>query len=446
MRKLLLLAWIAFAFVQTGEAKQPNIILIMADDVGYECFGTYGSEQYSTPNLDRMAAEGMRFEHAYSQPLCTPSRVKIMTGISNVRNYAGFSVLHKDQKTFARYLKDAGYKTVVGGKWQLYGAEHYSEEFRAKGSLPEDIGFDRHCLWQVDKLGDRFWNPALTIDGELKQFEMADYGPDIVTNYLLDFMEEHAGGDAPMFIYYPMILVHNPFLPTPDSQPASRREDPLRRDKKRFENKADRIADQQQNFEDMVTYMDKLIGKIADKATSLGIADDTVIMFCGDNGTNKAIVSELNGRRIRGGKGKTTDDGTRVPMIAYWPGTIKAGQVTDQLIDFSDFLPTFQQLAGAPVPENIDGISFAPLLKGEPGPARKSMYCFYHPRPEKGEAVRFVRNRQWKLYGDGRFYHVASDVGEKQPRRPEAAPNVHAKLSAALEEMPADGEMLLNFD
>ena len=161
-------------------AAKPNIILIMADDVGYECFGCYGSEQYSTPNIDRMAQNGMRFEHCYSQPLCTPSRVKIMTGISNVRNYSGFSILNRDQKTFGHFLKDAGYDTFVGGKWQLLGAEHYSKQFQGKGSLPQDMGFDRHCLWQVDKLGDRFWNPRLTIDGETKQFEKDDYGPDIV--------------------------------------------------------------------------------------------------------------------------------------------------------------------------------------------------------------------------------------------------------------------------
>ena len=426
MRLFAIVALFAFAFLHPTEAKQPNIILIMADDVGYECFGCYGSTQYSTPNLDRLAAEGMRFQHAYSQPLCTPSRIKIMTGISNVRNYAGFSVLRRDQKTFGHYLKEAGYKTAIGGKWQLYGAEHYKPQFRGKGSLPQDMGFDQHCLWQIDKLGDRFWDPKLTIDGEIRQFGKDDYGPDIVTNYLLDFMEDNAKGDAPMFIYYPMILVHNPFLPTPDSESRASK-------------------DKQKNFEDMVAYMDKLIGKIADKAESLGIADNTVLMFCGDNGTNKAITSELDGRSIKGGKGKTSDDGTRVPMIAHWPGTIQAGQVTEQLIDFSDFLPTFQQLAAAPVPENIDGLSFAALLKGEAGPARDSMFCFYHPRPERGDAVRFVRDQRWKLYGDGRFYDIRKDVDEKSPIQSTVNPEARAKLKAALEKMPAKGQMLLQW-
>ncbi|MHC4876893.1 MAG: sulfatase-like hydrolase/transferase [Planctomycetota bacterium] len=427
MRLTALLALLVLFNPATAEAKPPNIVLIMADDVGYECFGCYGSRQYQTPHIDQLAAEGMRFRHCYSQPLCTPTRIKIMTGISNVRNYAGFSVLRRDQKTFAHYLKRAGYSTVIGGKWQLLGAEHYSERFRGKGSLPQDMGFDRHCLWQVDKLGDRFWNPKLTIDGTTRQFDKDDYGPDIVTNYLLDFMSEHADDDAPMFVYYPMILVHNPFLPTPDSQ-------------------SRQSKDKQQNFEDMVAYMDKLVGRIVDHTKELGIADNTLILFTGDNGTNKAIKSQLGGRTIRGGKGKTTDSGTREPLVAWWPGTIKPGQVTDQLVEFSDFLPTFQALAAASIPDGLDGISFAPLLKGEDGPAREWMYCFYHPRPERGQAKRFVRDQRWKLYGDGTFFDVAADVDELSPLKTSVAPEAHARLKAALESMPAKGQMLLKFE
>lgn len=406
-------------------AEKPNIVLIMADDVGYECFGCYGSEQYSTPNIDRMAGEGMRFEHCYSQPLCTPSRIKIMTGISNVRNYAGFSILRRDQKTFGHFLQEAGYATALGGKWQLYGAEHYSEDFRGKGTLPENAGFDTHSLWQVKKLGDRFWNPLLTIDGETRQFAPEDYGPDKVTDHLLEFMEEKK--DTPFFVYYPMILVHNPFLPTPDSEDDNKKK-------------------KQRNFEDMVAYMDKIVGRIADKAKDLGIEEDTLILFTGDNGTNKAITSEFAGKKIQGGKGKTDDTGTRVPLVAYWPGTIEAGQVTDQLVDFSDFLPTFQQLAGAPVPEGIDGISFAPLLKGEDGPGRESMFCYYNPRPEKTEPVRFARDQEWKLYGDGRFFKMTDDPEEKKVLSPAANPDAHARLQKVLGSMPEEGQMLLEYE
>jgi arylsulfatase A-like enzyme len=130
--------------LEGNAAVRPHVILIMADDVGYECFGSYGSRQYLTPNLDKMAAGGMRFTHCYSQPLCTPSRVKLMTGLSNVRNYSAFSILNPDQKTIGHAMQQAGYQTMIAGKWQLLGAENYPEKFRGKGtfaSMPDQTDF-----------------------------------------------------------------------------------------------------------------------------------------------------------------------------------------------------------------------------------------------------------------------------------------------------------------
>jgi arylsulfatase A len=409
-------------------AKMTNVILIMADDVGYECFGCYGSKQYSTPNIDRMAKNGMLFTHCYSQPLCTPSRVKIMTGISNVRNYSAFSVLNSDQKTIGHYFKEAGYKTLVAGKWQLLGAEHYKEQFRLKGAWPDQTGFDQHCLWQVDKLGSRFWQPLLNIDGENRPFgKKTAYGPDVVNEYVLDFMEREKS--EPFLIYYPMILVHNPFDPTPDSESL-------------------KSKNKQRNFEDMVAYMDKLIGKVIVKTQELGIAENTLIIFCGDNGTNVAINSTLNGVQIKGGKGKTTDAGTRVPMVALQPGTISKGRVYEELVDFSDFLPTCLDACGLEVPTGIDGRSFAPQLRGEPGQPREWMHCFYCPRPERSKPQQFVRDKRWKLYRNGTFFDVANDVKEKNDlsgSETSDAAAARAKLQTALDSFPAKGQQLLNF-
>jgi arylsulfatase A len=409
-------------------AKMTNVILIMADDVGYECFGCYGSKQYSTPNIDRMAKNGMLFTHCYSQPLCTPSRVKIMTGISNVRNYSAFSVLNSDQKTIGHYFKEAGYKTLVAGKWQLLGAEHYKEQFRLKGAWPDQTGFDQHCLWQVDKLGSRFWQPLLNIDGENRPFgKKTAYGPDVVNEYVLDFMEREKS--EPFLIYYPMILVHNPFDPTPDSESL-------------------KSKNKQRNFEDMVAYMDKLIGKVIVKTQELGIAENTLIIFCGDNGTNVAINSTLNGVQIKGGKGKTTDAGTRVPMVALQPGTISKGRVYEELVDFSDFLPTCLDACGLEVPTGIDGRSFAPQLRGEPGQPREWVHCFYCPRPERSKPQQFVRDKRWKLYRNGTFFDVANDVKEKNDLSGSETPDAaaaRAKLQTALDSFPAKGQQLLNF-
>lgn len=410
------------------KAEPTNVILIMADDVGYECFGCYGSKQYSTPNIDRMAARGMRFDHCYSQPLCTPSRVKLMTGLSNARNYAAFSVLRRDQKTVGQYFRKAGYRTAVAGKWQLLGAEHYSKQFRGKGTWPQDAGFESICLWQVDRLGGRFHSPLMWIDGENKQFDESHYGPEIATDYITEFISSHR--DEPFFVYYPMILVHSPFVPTPDSESL-------------------KSKDKQRNFEDMVAYMDKLIGRIVKTTEDAGIAERTLILFIGDNGTHATLRSSLNGTQVRGGKGKMTDAGTRVPCVALWPETIPAGRVSSDLVDFSDFLPTVLEAAGQSVPQGLDGRSFLPQLRGEAGTPREWIYCYYNPRPERTKPQRFVRDQQWKLYGDGRFYHVAHDVLEQKPidevAENRAAAQARQKLRAAMALMPAEGQSLLQY-
>ena len=409
-------------------APKTNIILIMADDIGYECFGFAGSKQYKTPRLDQLVAAGMSFTHCYSQPLCTPSRVKLMTGVSNVRNYAAFSVLRQDQKTIGQYFQENGYRTCIAGKWQLYGAEHYAERFRGKGTLPEDAGFDSMCLWQVDKLGGRFWNPLLYVDGENKQFAANEYGPDIATKHITDFIENHRS--EPFFVYYPMILTHNPFVPTPDS-----------------ENRMSK--DKQKNFEDMTTYMDTLVGRIVDKTREVGIAENTLILFVGDNGTNVAIRSRLHGVSIRGGKGEMTDAGTRVPLVVYQPGTVDAGQVNSSLIDFSDFLPTTLEAVGVDPPKNIDGQSFLWQLRGKVGEPREWIHIFYHPRPEKGMSLAFVRTQRYKLYRDGRFFDVLNDVKEESPLDVRGlsrqAMDAKTLLNEAIKTMPAYGKMLLKY-
>ena len=423
-----LLLMLCFSALPLMAAPKTNIILIMADDIGYECFGFAGSNQYSTPRLDQLVAEGMSFTHCYSQPLCTPSRVKLMTGLSNVRNYAAFSVLRQDQKTIGQYFQENGYRTCIAGKWQLYGAEHYAERFRGKGTMPEDAGFDSMCLWQVDKLGGRFWNPLLYVDGENKQFGATEYGPDIVTKHITNFIEDNHS--KPFFVYYPMILTHSPFVPTPNS--------------------ADRMSkDKQKNFEDMTTYMDMLVGRIVDKTREVGIAENTLILFVGDNGTHVTIRSRLNGKEIRGGKGKMTDAGTRVPFVAYQPGTVDAGQINSNLIDFSDFLPTTLEAVGVTAPPDIDGQSFLWQLCGKTGEPRKWIHIFYHPRPEKGMSLAFVRTQRYKLYRDGRFYDVLSDVNEESPLGASGlsrqAMNAHTLLKEALTTMPAYGRMLLKY-
>jgi len=349
-----------------------------------------------------------------------------MTGLSNARNYSAFSVLPRDQKTIGQYFKQAGYQTCVAGKWQLYGAEHYSQQFRKKGTLPKQAGFDSICLWQVDKLGSRFFAPLMYVDGTNIQYKDNQYGPQIATNHILSFIEQKK--NEAFFIYYPMILTHSPFVPTPLS-------------------KSPRSKDKKKNFADMVSYMDFTIGRIVNKVTELGLAEKTLIMFVGDNGTHKTLESELGKVVIRGGKGMTTNAGTHVPMVASWPGVIEAGSVNNNLIDMSDFLPTCLDACGIQASRDFDGLSFLHQLTGDPGKNREWIYCFYNPRPERTEASYFIRDSRYKLYGDERFYDLKLDSLENSPINSPKGTALKAfnKLSTTLNSLPTSGEKLLQF-
>jgi len=389
-------AWAA-SFVRAAGAHRkdkPNIVLIMADDLGYETIGANGGTSYKTPVLDAMAKRGVRFEHAYAQPLCTPSRVKIMTGKYNVRNYVKFGLLDPKQTTFAHLLRRAGYATCVVGKWQLGGGF----------DGPGHFGFDAYCLWQLNRRPGRYANPGLETDGRRVDYNGGEYGPDVVSDYACDFIRRHK--DGPFLVYYPMILTHCPFEPTPDSADW----DPTRKGEKTYKGAP-------KYFGDMVTYMDKIVGKILRTLQETGAAENTLVLFTGDNGTDKPIVSDLSGRKVAGAKGKTTDAGTRVPLIVDWPAGAAGGRVCPDLVDFSDVLPTLCEAAGVAVPEDpaLDGRSFLPQVKGGEGTPRDWIYCWYSRGGKRKQAKVFARTRRYKLYRRGDFFDVAKDPLEAHP-------------------------------
>ena len=378
-------------WAQVGHAAAPpNIVLIMADDMGYECVSANGSTTYSTPHLDRLAADGMRFRHAHSQPICTPSRVQIMTGIYNERNYIRFGILDPQATTFGHLLRKAGYATCVAGKWQLEGGMQ----------APDLFGFDEHCLWQLNRRPSRYPNPGLEVNGQQKDYTDGAYGPDIVTDYIVDFIGRHQ--DQPFFVYYPMILPHWPFEPTPDSEDWDPQAEGLLRGHGELK-----------YFKDMVHYTDKMVGKVVAQLDRLGLRDNTLVIFTADNGTYVKIKSYIGDRAVQGGKGLTTDNGTHVPMIARWPARIRTGQVSNALIDFSDILPTLSEVGGAPVPDRIDGRSFFPVLTGQKDSARDWIYCWYERNGRVNRASQHVRDRQYKRYADGRFFDLIADPTEQ---------------------------------
>ena len=393
---------------------KPNIVLILADDFGYECVTANGGQSYQTPNLDRLAASGVRFERCHVQPLCTPTRVQLMTGRFNVRNYVNFGTLLRSETTFGHLLKQSGYATGVCGKWQL-GHEKDS---------PRHFGFDEACLWQHTRRPPRYANPGLEYDGVEKDFTKGEYGPDLVNAFALDFMARHK--DGPFFLYYPLMLTHSPFQPTPDSQD--------------WDPKAlgENVNDQVKHFADMTAYMDKLVGSVDAKLAELGIRDNTLLLFLGDNGTGGQVTSRFNGGDYRGGKGRTTGNGTHVPLIASWPAAVKQGRVCGDLISGADVLPTLCEAAGAAVPQNVDGISFLPQVRGERGAPREWLYAWYSPRLKADMTVQeWAWDQRYKLYRNGELYDLSADREESAPlkeaMRTEEAAAAAKKLQAALD-------------
>jgi arylsulfatase A len=408
---LLVLAAVFAALPPVEAADRPNLILIMADDFGYECVRANGGESYQTPHLDRLAASGVRFENAHAYPLCTPTRVALMTGKHNVRNYLNFGTLPRTETTFANLLKSAGYTTGICGKWQL-GHEVDS---------PEHFGFDESCLWQHTRRPPRYANPGLEYNGVEKDFSKGEYGPDLVHDFALDFVTRHR--EAPFFLYYPMILTHDPFQPVPGSADWDPKAE------------GESVNRDERHFADMVAHLDGLIGSLDAKLSELGLRENTLVLFLGDNGTSPKITSRFKGAEYPGGKGSTKANGTHVPLIASWPSVMKEGRVCQDLVGAVDFLPTLCEAAGVEVPDGLDGVSFLPQLKGEKGQPRHALYLWYSPRQKSDLTVKeYAFDHDHKLYRDGRFYDLAKDPFEQAPLGDGASPEAHAKLQSVLDQ------------
>jgi arylsulfatase A len=412
--KNLLLIFSSFALWHSSFAAQPNIILIMVDDFGYECVTANGGESYQTPNIDKLAAGGVRFENCHVQPLCTPTRVQLMTGRYNVRNYINFGTLLRTETTFGHLMKTAGYATAICGKWQL-GHEVDS---------PQHFGFDESCLWQQTRRPPRYANPGLEYNGVEKNFTQGEYGPTLVNDFALSFITKNR--EKPFFLYYPMILTHNPFQPTPDSPDW----DPTISS----ENK----QQSPKHFAEMTAYMDKLVGSVIAKLDELGIRNNTLLLVLGDNGTNSGITSRFKGVDYKGGKGSTTAHGTHVPLIVSWPAMMKQGRVSADLVSSTDFLPTICAAAGVAVPATVDGVSFLPQLMGDTGTPREWLYTWYSPRQSQDMTVRECTfDHRFKLYRTGQFYDLSTDEMEKQDLSATAFSNeataAKAKLQNALD-------------
>jgi arylsulfatase A len=412
---MMLIGFPAAIFAQGAKPQpNPNIVLILIDDFGYENVTANGGESYKTPIMDQLAAKGVRFEECHVQPLCTPTRVELMTGMSNRRNYTNFGSLDLTQKTFGNLLKNAGYATCVIGKWQL--GKNYDN--------PGHFGFDEYALWHLLKKSPRYKNPQIAVNGKSIEYTSNEYGPDIVSDYALDFITRKK--DAPFFLYYPMMLTHAPFDATPDSP-----------DYLQVQNGKGKKGTSG-HFADMTAYTDKLIGKLIAKLDELKIRENTMVLILGDNGTAKGMPARFKGLDVKGGKGTTTEWGTHVPLIGSWPGHFANGKISGDLIAATDFLPTICEAAAVKIPTDLklDGRSFLPQLRGEKGNPREWLYSWYNPSGGETAKAEFVHDANFKLYTDGKFFDVKNDDNENAPLSEidlnNKAKVAKAKLEAAL--------------
>ena len=399
----------AAAAAAAGE--HPNIILMLSDDVGLGNLSCYGSDQFKTPRLDALAKSGIRFEQCYSTPLCGPSRSQLLTGrypfrTGMISNQSGSVVKPENEIMMPKVMRQAGYVTASVGKWSQLPLQ------------PGDWGFDEYLRFVGS---GKYWasqDPTYTLNGKKVDLPEGRYVPDVMHEFLVDFITRHKS--QPFYVHYPMSHIHGPIMRTPDTPP-----------------------DGEDLYADNVAYMDKLVGKLVDELERLKLRDKTLLIFVGDNGTaagwaDRATVN--GGKRFSGQKGTMLEGGSRVPLIASWPGTTPVGKVSTDLIDFSDFFPTLAELGHAKLPEGvtIDGHSFAPQLQGRRGKPREWVYVELNGHW-------YARSKDWKLNRAGELFDMKEAPFVEKPvpadtTDPEAIA-ARKRLQAVLDKLnPAAGK------
>jgi arylsulfatase A-like enzyme len=440
---LLLAAWAAACPVlPAADAPQrPNIIFILADDLGYGDLGCYGQKHIQTPNLDRLAAEGVRFTQFYAgSTVCAPSRCVLMTGLHLghcVIRGNGKDNLRPDDVTVARLLKQAGYATGLVGKWGL-GHE-------GSTGIPTRQGFD-YFFGYLDQHHAHNYYPSFLVRNQQRvplrnvvpdegpygqgvASEKVQYSHDLLVEDALAFVDRHK--DRPFFLYLALTIPHanneagNRGMEVPDYGPYADRDWP----------------EPQKGLAAMITRMDRDIGRLVERLQQHGIDEHTVIFFSSDNGPhreggNNPDFFDSNGP-LRGTKRDLYEGGIRVPLIVRWPARAPRGVVSDHVGYFGDLMATAAELAGVETPPGLDSISFVASIVGEPDRQAQHKYLYWEFY-ERGSA-QAVRMGHWKgvrqpmLTGDIELYDLRDDVGE-QRNVAEQHPDVVARIRAAMEE------------
>ena len=430
----------ARAAAQTRQDRPPNLVWIMADDLGYGHLGCYGQKKIRTPNIDRLAAEGMKFTDAYAGcTVCAPSRSTLMTGLHTghapVRANSGGVPLRPQDATVAEVLKQAGYATGCFGKWGL-GA-------LGTDGVPTRQGFDEFFGY-LHQIHAHFYYPEYLVHNE-EIFPLEgnfggkreQYSHDLIAERALDFVRAHR--DEPFFLYAPFTIPHAETLVPEDSlaeYAGQFPENPFDGGERKHYS-----AQPQPNaaFAGMVTRMDRDVGRLLALLDELGLAENTVVFFTSDNGSIEGFNIDDSIFRgsgpLRGYKRDLYEGGIRTPMLARWPGRIEPGATSDLPWAFWDALPTLAELAGAQPPEGLDGISVVPTLTGS-GDQRLHDYLYWE-NPQGGGLAQAVRRQKWKAIRlPGRtleLYDLAEDPAETRDLVADRR-QVAEKLAALMDE------------
>ena len=422
---------------------KPNVVFILIDDISHYGVSAYGAKQLNsteglfesvpvaTPEIDRLANEGVLAKNAFAYAICEPTRVALMTGMNNQRNFVQAKALHESHITIGDLFKRAGYTTCIAGKWK---------QSRGTSTIPgeayvDQFGWDHiHCFDLLYE-GPRHIDPNFVINGKINWYKGLNpetkrryYGPELVNRFALDFIETHQ--DEAFFLYYPMLLVHDEHTPTPDTLPNEHYDnfEVMTHTGVKPDNSFGAFkGDDRRFYPDMVAYMDKMIGKVTDQLDRLGLREKTLIVVMGDNGSKAAFSYTLeDGSQFIGAKGQCKVNGLQVPLILSYPGIIAAGSTYDGLINLTDLLPTLCELADINIPykEEIDGISFWPQLTGKHSKAhRENLYTWYNANramADQSKLITYAQEIGFKRYGpdanypEGRFFDLRTDPFERE--------------------------------
>lgn len=465
MKHWILTVVLCTASALAAETKRlPNIIYILADDLGYGELGCYGQEKIKTPNIDRLAAEGIRMTQHYSgQAVCAPSRCSLLTGLHQGHAYIrnnrelrpeGQLPIPADTFTIARMLKTKGYATACIGKWGL--------GYPGSEGDPNNQGFDLFFGYNCQRHAHQYYRDYLWRNDqkvrypENRDIEGPNYAADEMRKEVLSFVE--ANREEPFFLYWATPIPHVSLqVPEESVEPYKGlwEETPF---KGRYRKKSGmgytghptpRAA-----YAAMISHMDRNIGVLMARLEELGIADDTLIIFTSDNGTtftggvDRQFFNSLGG--LRGHKGQLYEGGIRVPFVARWPGKIQPGTSSDHISAFWDMLPTFAEVTGADVPVAVDGISMLPVLTGKPQEQHEFLYWEFNAPQFSGQVA--VRMGRWKaikthLLGPGRIANnegpVPPEAGQMQLYDLESDPSEQHDVAAQHPEIVAQMEAII---